>query len=181
MRRRTGGVVVKQPSAFPPDPGSFLPSHLLLPPNSASLVPTAQSRATIPPSLSNRLSLVNCNVSPCCPHSRLDRVCRWGSPLGQGASLGLAREPQCRSRYVARAEGLQMSCGASEAGPEPDRISSVPVLMFLSSGSSRIRQIRTQSLHPAAETASLVQQHTLGQRRPRDSSRSSSEGNKQNK
>ncbi|XP_074468122.1 von Willebrand factor A domain-containing protein 7-like isoform X2 [Sebastes fasciatus] len=39
----------------------------------------------------------------------------------------------------------------------------------------------TQSLQPAALTASLVQQRTLGQRRARESSRSSSDGNKQNK
>ncbi|KAK5850863.1 hypothetical protein PBY51_001702 [Eleginops maclovinus] len=115
MRRRTGGVVVKQPSAFPLDECSFLPSQLFLPPNSPSLVPTAQSRATIPPSLSNRFSLVNCNVSPCCPHSRLDRVCRWGSPLGQEASLGQAREPQCRSRYLASTVGFQMSRGPPDA------------------------------------------------------------------
>ena len=113
MRRRTGGVEVKQPSAFPPDWCSFLPSHLPLPILSPSPASRAQSTATTPPSLSSRLSLVNSTVSPAGPHSRADRVWRWGSPQGQAAGLGLAREPQWRSRYLASAEVLQMSVGSS--------------------------------------------------------------------
>lgn len=163
MRRRTGVVEVKHPMAFLPDCCSFFTSHLLF--------AVTQSSATTPPSFSRRCSLVNWMLSACSPHIWLETVCRWGSPQGQSASFAFVSEPQCCSRYLASAEGLQMSLGPNEVWPDN-----------VSGGfSSRIRQIVTHSFQPAALTATFTQLHNPGQRKPKLSRKNKEQGSKHNK